>query len=107
MRLFIAREALDPHLKIGGPMLNSQLSTETRARTLGGLNDLLGRLVEYPVVERLQSYADFLLCGHVCLFLDSGSIVGKQKGLSRCRVAVALVASHRTRRMETAPHTAW
>ncbi len=31
MRLFIAREALDPHLKIGGPALNSQLSVGARA----------------------------------------------------------------------------
>lgn len=32
MRLFIAREALDAHLKIGGPVLNSQLATGDRAR---------------------------------------------------------------------------
>jgi alkylation response protein AidB-like acyl-CoA dehydrogenase len=31
MRLFIAREALDPHLKIGAPMLNTQLPIKTRA----------------------------------------------------------------------------
>ncbi len=31
MRLFIAREALDPHLKIGGPALNSRLSAASRA----------------------------------------------------------------------------
>ncbi|MGI9241352.1 MAG: acyl-CoA dehydrogenase family protein [Verrucomicrobiales bacterium] len=30
MRLFIAREALDPHLKIGAPVLNSTLSKRTR-----------------------------------------------------------------------------
>jgi alkylation response protein AidB-like acyl-CoA dehydrogenase len=30
MRLFIAREALDPHLKIGAPVLNSQLPASTR-----------------------------------------------------------------------------
>jgi alkylation response protein AidB-like acyl-CoA dehydrogenase len=33
MRLFIAREALDPHLKIGAPMLNSQLPLMERAKT--------------------------------------------------------------------------
>jgi hypothetical protein len=32
MRLFIAREALDPHLKVGGPMLNSRLSLVARVR---------------------------------------------------------------------------
>ena len=32
MRLFIAREALDAHLKIGGPVLNTQLSTKDRLR---------------------------------------------------------------------------
>lgn len=32
MRLFIAREALDPHLKIGAPVLNSQLSLVERAK---------------------------------------------------------------------------
>ncbi len=32
MRLFIAREALDPHLKVGGPVVNSQLPLAARAR---------------------------------------------------------------------------
>jgi alkylation response protein AidB-like acyl-CoA dehydrogenase len=32
MRLFIAREALDPHLKVGGPMMNTQLPNGVRAR---------------------------------------------------------------------------
>lgn len=35
MRLFIAREALDPHLKIGAPMLNTQLPAMSRARAAG------------------------------------------------------------------------
>src|SRR5205085_10492764 len=30
MRLFIAREALDPHLKIGAPVLNTQLPRPVR-----------------------------------------------------------------------------
>jgi len=34
MRLFIAREALDPHLKIGGPVLNTTLSRETRLQAV-------------------------------------------------------------------------
>jgi alkylation response protein AidB-like acyl-CoA dehydrogenase len=33
MRLFIAREALDSHLKIGAPMLNSQMSTSERLKS--------------------------------------------------------------------------
>jgi alkylation response protein AidB-like acyl-CoA dehydrogenase len=32
MRLFIAREALDPHLKIGAPVLNTTLGVEVRAK---------------------------------------------------------------------------
>ena len=32
MRLFIAREALDPHLKVGGAIFNTQLPTSERAR---------------------------------------------------------------------------
>lgn len=31
MRLFIAREVLDPHLKIGGPVLNTKISMKDRA----------------------------------------------------------------------------
>ncbi len=34
MRLFIAREALDPHLKIGGAIFNTQLPTSERARAV-------------------------------------------------------------------------
>ena len=34
MRLFIAREMLDPHLKIGGPVLNSHLPWSQRLRLL-------------------------------------------------------------------------
>jgi alkylation response protein AidB-like acyl-CoA dehydrogenase len=36
MRLFIAREALDPHLKIGAPTLNSQLPVSERVRSAIG-----------------------------------------------------------------------
>jgi alkylation response protein AidB-like acyl-CoA dehydrogenase len=34
MRLFIAREALDPHLKVGGPILNSQLQMSERVKSV-------------------------------------------------------------------------
>src|SRR5260221_6709351 len=33
MRLLIAREALDPHLKVGGPILNSQLPMSERVKS--------------------------------------------------------------------------
>ncbi len=36
MRLFIAREALDPHLKIGAPMMNSQLPISARIKAALG-----------------------------------------------------------------------
>ncbi len=34
MRLFIAREALDPHLKVGGAIFNSQLPSSERAKAV-------------------------------------------------------------------------
>src|SRR4051794_7782507 len=34
MRLFIAREALDPHLKVGGAIFNTQLPTSDRAKAV-------------------------------------------------------------------------
>src|SRR5947199_9330969 len=34
MRLFIAREALDPHLKIGGAIFNTQLPMSDRAKAV-------------------------------------------------------------------------
>jgi len=36
MRLFIAREALDPHLKAGGAVLNSELPVSVRLRAAAG-----------------------------------------------------------------------
>jgi hypothetical protein len=36
MRLFIAREALDPHLKVGGAIFNTQLPMSTRAQAVFG-----------------------------------------------------------------------
>src|SRR5438270_1300636 len=34
MRLFVAREALDPHLKVGGAIFNTQLSTSERLKAV-------------------------------------------------------------------------
>ena len=34
MRLFIAREALDPHLKVGGAIFNTQLPMSERAKAV-------------------------------------------------------------------------
>jgi hypothetical protein len=34
MRLFIAREALDPHLKVGGAIFNTTLPMRTRLRSI-------------------------------------------------------------------------
>ena len=34
MRLFIAREALDPHLKVGGAIFNTQLPMATRVKSM-------------------------------------------------------------------------
>src|SRR4051812_3936325 len=36
MRLFIAREALDPHLKVGGAIFNTQLPMATRVKSMFG-----------------------------------------------------------------------
>jgi hypothetical protein len=47
MRLFIAREALDPHLKVGGPMLNTKLPMKTRV--LAGLRAALHYAQWYPL----------------------------------------------------------
>jgi hypothetical protein len=46
MRLFIAREALDPHLKVGAPMLNTQLPMDVRAQA--GLKATLFYAGWYP-----------------------------------------------------------
>jgi len=46
MRLFIAREALDPHLKVGAPMLNTQLPM--KARALSAANAALFYARWYP-----------------------------------------------------------
>ncbi|MDP9290935.1 MAG: DUF1974 domain-containing protein, partial [Verrucomicrobiota bacterium] len=43
MRLFIAREALDPHLKIGAPMLNTQLPARERLNSALNATAFYGR----------------------------------------------------------------
>ncbi len=43
MRLFIAREALDPHLKIGGAIFNTQLPWATRLKAIFGSGSFYAR----------------------------------------------------------------
>ncbi|MEP6777729.1 MAG: acyl-CoA dehydrogenase family protein [Chthoniobacterales bacterium] len=43
MRLFIAREALDPHLKVGGAIFNTQLPMSTRIRSMFGSGSFYSR----------------------------------------------------------------
>jgi alkylation response protein AidB-like acyl-CoA dehydrogenase len=43
MRLFIAREALDPHLKIGGAIFNTQLPWTTRLKSMFGSGSFYAR----------------------------------------------------------------
>ena len=50
MRLFIAREALDPHLKIGAPMLNSQLPLKDACESRFKCDRVLREMVSAAVV---------------------------------------------------------
>ena len=43
MRLFIAREALDPHLKVGGAIFNTQLPMTARVRAMFGSGSFYSR----------------------------------------------------------------
>jgi hypothetical protein len=43
MRLFIAREALDPHLKVGGAVFNTTLPMRTRIRSIFGSGSFYSR----------------------------------------------------------------
>ncbi|MGZ5553020.1 MAG: acyl-CoA dehydrogenase family protein [Chthoniobacterales bacterium] len=43
MRLFIAREALDPHLKVGGAIFNTQLPMVTRIKSMFGSGSFYSR----------------------------------------------------------------
>ncbi|MCA1657853.1 MAG: DNA polymerase II, partial [Verrucomicrobiaceae bacterium] len=43
MRLFIAREALDPHLKVGGAIFNTQLPMSTRMKAMFGSGSFYSR----------------------------------------------------------------
>ena len=55
MRLFIAREALDPHLKIGAPILNSQLPVSERVKSAIGAAGFYAKW--YPQ-QWLQPFGD-------------------------------------------------
>ncbi|MEO6847322.1 MAG: acyl-CoA dehydrogenase family protein [Chthoniobacterales bacterium] len=61
MRLFIAREALDPHLKIGAPVLNTRLPFSLRAKA--AWKSLLFYSRWYPKLwlPDLNSYSEFPL----------------------------------------------
>ena len=52
MRLFIAREALDPHLKVGGAIFNTQLPMSERVESGFQFRKILRRLVSAPVAAR-------------------------------------------------------
>ena len=52
MRLFIAREALDPHLKVGGAIFNTQLPTSERAKAVLQVGQILRELVSETVDGR-------------------------------------------------------
>ena len=52
MRLFIAREALDPHLKVGGAIFNTQLPMSDRAKARSEFRKILRRLVSAPVATK-------------------------------------------------------
>ena len=49
MRLFIAREALDPHLKVGGAIFNTQLPMSERVKAIFTFREILRELVSETV----------------------------------------------------------
>ena len=52
MRLFIAREALDPHLKIGGAIVNTQLLMSERAKAVVSSGKFYAGWYRVVVTER-------------------------------------------------------
>ncbi|MGI8482233.1 MAG: acyl-CoA dehydrogenase family protein [Chthoniobacterales bacterium] len=58
MRLFIAREALDPHLKVGGAIFNTQLPMSTRIRSMFGSGSFYSRW--YPKQYAKANAGDLL-----------------------------------------------
>ncbi len=65
MRLFIAREALDPHLKVGGAIFNTQLPTSERAKAVFKSGQILRELVS-ETVDRQAARATSRNCTPIC-----------------------------------------
>ena len=65
MRLFIAREALDPHLKVGGAIFNTQLPMSTRAKSIFSSGKFYAALVS-EAVDSAAARAISTSCTPIC-----------------------------------------